>query len=73
MAGIPNIAGQIGIETTSEHNTGPFYRGTFTQLGWRGSSDVRGTNFDASRSSSIYGSSNTVTPLSISCKFLICY
>lgn len=28
-------------------------------------------NFDASRSSSIYGNSETVTPLSTSCSFLI--
>ena len=35
--------------------------------------DFYNVNFDASRSSVVYGSSSTVTPLSLSCKYIISY
>ena len=79
MAGIPNITGRI---TTS---TNPFYNPTLTVsgalLGTTTTSNTAqgsasgypgsGVALDASRSSSIYGSSTTVTPLSKSCIFCI--
>ena len=72
-AGCPNITGRIGVESTRENDTGAFYRGTFSQVGWQSSGGTTGTNFDATRSSAIYGSSETVTPLSESVIFCISY
>lgn len=48
---------------------------------WKGSNGANGTtgtetdkmNFDASRCSSIYGKSNTVTPLSLTTIYLVKY
>ena len=38
-----------------------------------GGTTMRNANFDASNSNSTYGSSDTVTPLSESCKYIIHY
>ena len=35
--------------------------------------EVIGATFDASLCSPVYGSSSTITPVSLSCKFVICY
>ena len=78
MAGIPNITGNFGGVVC----IGCEYGGAFGKYG-----DDRGIygeknatpgftshyDFYASRSSSIYGSSNTVTPISLSTKFIISY
>lgn len=57
------IATQRAIQVT---RTGWANEGATVNPSWS-----REFNFDASRSSSIYGNSKTVTPLSISCSFLI--
>lgn len=44
-----------------------FFRNADSNTGWK---NIR---MDASRSSSIYGSSDTVTPLSESCRYIISY
>ena len=73
-AGLPNITGSTG-DTVGDHG-GQF--GVFTKS--RGTQGFNGgrvswytLNFNASRSSSIYGSSTTVTPLSITTSFLMKY
>ena len=79
-AGLPNIMGDFA----SGNDTGFFVASTSTSpfCSGRGVPNycnaVRGgsptaLNFDASRSSSIYGSSNTVTPLSQSTLWCIRY
>ena len=81
MAGLPSITGwhQEVNHHDSWDNSGAFtgtrtssFNGTAkgTDYGNRGFCTI---SFDASRSSSIYGSSDTVTPLSLSCKFIISY
>lgn len=71
QAGLPNITGQIGVETSPNNTTGAFYRGSFSQAGWQGSSSTVGTNFDASLSNSIYGNSTTVQPQAIKVLYYI--
>ena len=84
---MPNITGVLGdINATtwrkgfanSTLSSGAFFTGVIqNKNGFASNSDSEqqnsGFGFDASRSNSIYGSSNTVTPLSLSCKFLISY
>ena len=65
-AGLPNITGSIGKAESHNAVSGVFYDGT-TPSGWyhRANSDgksVQTIDFDASRSSSIYGNSDTVQP-----------
>ena len=72
-AGIPNIAGRIGTVHSREW-TGPFYPYTYYSLdtssgGWASG----GVDMDASRCSSVYGSSKTVTPKSLKIAFYISY
>ena len=85
--GLPNVIGEIDF--TSYYNTqywnkgtaGVFDRGsTFDGgsnwdqvVGDSGYNKQHGFSFDASRSSSIYGNSETVTPLSESCLICIHY
>lgn len=50
-----------------------FSRGDVASSGSVVRNTNRYANFAASRCSSIYGRSNTITPLSVSCKFYIKY
>lgn len=80
MAGLPNITGAVGAA-----GSGVFYPGDNTGNCFYSTNDigycayaVQGSgctalNFEASRCSSIYGSSETVTPLSESVVFCISY
>lgn len=80
MAGLPNITGGI-ISSTSYifHRNGA--SGAFKIVGTNGTGPALSKNndgnnqiaLDASLSSSIYGSSPTVTPLSLSSIFIIKY
>ena len=76
-AGIPNIFGELGPldDASKAVVNGPFYyvnrysydaSSTGTGNGWR-------LGFDASRVSSVYGSSNTVQPPAIVMRFLVKY
>ena len=68
QAGIPNIKGDTGINTgnapSSAPSSGAFYHKTTTQLHMVGSSynTDPAILFDASRSSNVYGASDTVKP-----------
>lgn len=69
-AGLPNIQGVHWLVCSSPN--GAFYSvggGGRANLEWHG--DFTHIGFDASRSSSTYGKSNTVTPLSRACIFYI--
>lgn len=78
MAGIPDIAGQFQTVTNGGVNGGCYlvkdydtdYFDSGDGGGWGGRMTL---GFQASRSNSLYGKSKTVTPLSLSCKFIICY
>lgn len=83
MAGLPNITGKYGYVIRDAHSgqeiiNGGLYRSdhndTWLYSGagkyWTGRVAL---NFDASLASSIYGSSTTVTPLSLSSIFIIKY
>ena len=87
VAGIPNITGHdclgwagvhIGIVNNAGDNSGCFRttkvarNNTYGGFTGGGSGNVeRGVAFNASCSNNIYGSSNTVTPLSRACIFCI--
>ena len=81
MAGIPNITGHWAVDGLDVTTRGGGWG--CTRFGWLGGNGYAGhgrkdgnvpfLDFAASGSSSIYGSSDTVTPISISCKFVICY
>ena len=81
--GLPNITGQIFGTGTSGHfyynakGLGAFYLGAYCGNNECFSSQTSGgsypMNFDASRSSSIYGNSDTVQPKSIELYFYIKY
>ena len=63
--GLPNIVGNLQA-TTSSPVDGAFRRESIIQAGaWNGGGDPWRTSFDASRCSSIYGTSDTVMPPSI--------
>jgi hypothetical protein len=78
-AGLPNITGQFGVISSADNlwkanmsSSGAFYPVTvlsgkqwFAQAISNTNSDTNDTGFDASRSSSIYGNSNTVQPQAI--------
>ena len=76
VAGMPNIVGELNLAYLAFESA----NGCFTASGSSGDHiepwDIyrnRYANFDASRSSSIYGNSITVTPLSLSCKIILKY
>ena len=77
MAGLPNITGKVSnLPSGNDYeSSGCFYRDggseTYSLSGKLGSS--ASTCINAFRSSSIYGSSSTVTPLSLSSIFIIKY
>lgn len=61
--GLPNIIGSLRT-VNSGSRTGAFYDGDQVVTDWiTGGGNLRNVNFDASRSSSIYGASNHVTPV----------
>ena len=79
MAGLPNIAGVASGGASAWSGEGLSASG-FAYLGSRqwvtgpgSGGDFYDVNFDASRSSAIYGSSTTVTPLSLSAILIIKY
>ena len=77
-AGLPNVTGEAGPIIIYN---GGWYVGALSligviknQQGTSGNQQGGGNiNFDASRSSAIYGDSNTVTPLSLSTVMLMKY
>lgn len=76
-AGLPNITGTFSAVRRGGNNN-PSPSGAFTQTAWdarngAGSGDDWGGTFtlNASRSNSIYGRSNTVTPLNIKYPYII--
>ena len=72
-AGLPNITGKVG-SVISTGSDGSFYT-TTSLVGLTGGSGVgtMETQFDASRSSAIYGNSNTVQPPSVTMRYIIKY
>lgn len=75
-AGLPNIAGEVG----DIYNTHAYASGAFSSQ--PSGHDLLGTNsggnyirfsFDASRSSNIYGASNTVQPPALTARYIIKY
>ena len=79
MAGLPNITGSAESEVNFIRNgQGAFsqsnqYAYTIGAIKGAAYGLVKSFNFDASRSSSIYGNSDTVTPLSQSTLYVIKY
>ena len=83
-AGLPNITGKLQVKT----NSGGYYAGFYSFDAFYGTGGVGNnmataggemsgtnvtTNFDASRSSSIYGNSSTVQPPSVTMRYIIKY
>lgn len=64
-AGLPNITGDVGVFYNLTWPTGAFYQGEDGNK-WTSSGDGANNHklFDASRSSAVYGKSDTVTPAS---------
>jgi hypothetical protein len=79
VAGLPNVTGSFGLNIVTQGEAYPSGCLAATDGGYSvntaSGSEWRARSFDfyASRSSSIYGSSETVTPLSMSCIFCIKY
>ena len=74
VAGIPNITGYSDRMWGEGSYSGALYRSNQFSVGWVGGNNASvGTrlNIKASNSNSIYGNSSTVTPLSLSCRFII--
>lgn len=74
-AGLPSITGSFGHLGVSSFGKGAFTKVTFNS-GWGNfaSGNGNGTvSFDASRSSTIYGASDTVTPPSVTCHVCMKY
>lgn len=74
-AGLPNITGTLGIYANSVPIGGAFYHGTTNNnsVGYSQTthSDWAGQKFDASRSSSIYGNSDTIQTEAISLRYFV--
>lgn len=75
-AGLPNITGQLNSMVTDSGGgfLGAFYyNGTPRERGWVGNNydEIRNVGFSASRSSNIYGKSNTVQPPAVKMLFII--
>lgn len=69
-AGLPNITGQVGVMKYT--NSGAFrYNSTMNGIEWDSGSNAGQADFDASRSSSIYGNSSTVQPQTIKAFYYI--
>ena len=73
-AGLPNISGRLGVYPIGgDTASGCFYPLSGFSHGLINNYTGASGGFDASLSSSIYGSSETVTPLSMSCLICISY
>ena len=73
-AGLPNIEGRLGVYPIgADTASGCFYPLSGFSHGLVGNYAGDSGGFNASLSSSIYGSSTTVTPLSMSCLICISY
>lgn len=79
MAGLPNITGYMGDHWRTDRAWygGALYMevksATYVDSDVLNGGESAQFRINASRSSSIYGKSSTVTPLSLSCVFLISY
>ena len=77
-AGLPNITGGFRAQPDLHQSAGSAY-GAFTQYNPNGKVDSGGSGggyhtgftFDASRCSTVYGNSNTVTPLNVKYPYII--
>lgn len=75
-AGLPNITGgglQFGSVINSHSMYGALFNNSFNNVRGSGYNDACGVDFDASRSNSIYGASDTVQPPAISLNVFIKY
>lgn len=74
MAGLPNITGYCGI-SRDFNPTGAFYTTGQTNTTRDNGNNwtTRDGHFNAHRCSSVYGSSTTVTPLSLTTKIVLKY
>lgn len=73
-AGLPNITGSVANNRADIGTTGAFYSGETTYINPRNSGgDAPRIAFDASRSSPIYGASDTVQPPALTARFIIKY
>lgn len=74
-AGLPNITGTFdgNVDDGNAGKTGAFYRTSLYFKGSNGMNDAGIIGFDASRSSTIYGKSDTVTPLTYTVRAYIAY
>lgn len=80
-AGAPAIIGRAYTNHNqgifhNDYFTGVFYGDTFGgtfSAGVAASNFAKGVNFSAQRSNTIYGSSNTITPLSVKVKWFVKY
>ena len=75
-AGLPNVTGSFNTSQQSQgysHTTGAFRHDEWIGIGDEGeiSSETERISFDASRSSSIYGKSNTVQPEALKMQYYI--
>lgn len=75
-AGLPNITGDLNKMVTDqggEFSGAFYYNGKPRTRGWVGNEydEIRHIGFDASRSNSIYGKSNTVQPAAVKMLFII--
>ena len=61
-----------GVQGAIDHEVG-ITPNVINESYFEGHSGTSSMLFNASRSNSVYGSSNTVTPLSLSCKYIISY
>ena len=76
MAGCPNITGQLNMNVQYSDSSGVLYSvGGLSGIAeaYRDYTGNYAIGFSASRSSTVYGKSSTVTPLSLSTKFFIKY
>ena len=82
MAGIPNITGSYRRYSEVMCDSSTSGDGPFSVVNNGDSGPVVANTqpyprffvtFDASKCSPVYGSSDTITPLSLSCKYLISY
>ena len=85
QAGLPNITGTFGIQTDMQFNSSSDAYGTSAFIGVNsrryysgnaGSTEENcwsGWDFDASRSSSVYGNSATVQPPALTMQYIIKY
>lgn len=70
-AGAPNITGRTGTECLDSGTTGAFHAEQYTCFRVDAAGTYNGSTFDASRSSSVYGNSNTIQPQAIKYYFYI--